>query len=101
VFDETKAIQGAIGQYATIARKAGQQWFVGSINAGERRTLKIPLGFLDPSRLYDAHIYADGAPDGTNRTAVSCESRQVKATDVIIADLAAHGGHAMRLTPCK
>ena len=100
VFDDTKAIHGSIGKYATIARKAGTQWFVGSINAGQRRTLKIPLQFLEPAQAYEAHIYADGTPDGANRTAVSYETRRVTARDVIDADLAAHGGHAIRLVPC-
>lgn len=99
VWDETRAINGRIGDYATIARRSGEQWFVGSINAGERRTLPISLSFLKPGVSYKAHIYRDGAPDGSNRTLVVCEEKTVTAKDTLSADMASNGGHAVRLEP--
>lgn len=101
VWDETKAINGQIGAFATIARCSKEKWFVGSINAIERRTLNIPLSFLKPNIHYTALIYADAAPDGSNRTGVISSTRDVTSTDIITADMAANGGHAMELIPIK
>jgi alpha-glucosidase len=101
VWDDTKAINGKIGVFATIARRSQDRWFVGSINAVERRTLTIPLSFLTPNQRYTAKIYADAAPDGSNMTGVTCSTREVTSTDSILADMASNGGHAIELTPIK
>jgi len=40
VWDDSKIINGDIGQFITVARRSGEQWFVGSItNNNERRSL--------------------------------------------------------------
>ncbi len=59
VWDETKVVNGKIGEYATIARRSGDDWFVGTINNTEVRELQIPLAFLTPGKEYVAHIYSD------------------------------------------
>jgi alpha-glucosidase len=101
VWDDTRVLNARIGAYATIARRTGNDWFVGSINALERRTLNVPLTFLLTGKRYAAQIYSDGAPDGTNRTRVTCSTREVTSADTITADMADNGGHAIRLVPIK
>ena len=101
VWDDTKVLNAKIGTYATVARRTGDDWFVGTINALERRTLTIPLTFLTPGKKYSAQIYSDGAPDGSDRTKVACATREVTSTDTIAADMADNGGHAVRLVPTK
>ena len=101
VWDDTIALNARIGAYATIARRTGDDWFVGSINALERRTLTIPLTFLTPGKKYTAHIYSDGTPDGADPTKVSCTTREVSSTDTITADLSHNGGHAIRIVASK
>ncbi len=97
VWDDTKVLHGKIGSYASIARKSGDDWFVGTLNAGEERTLPIPLEFLDRGKTYTAYIYSDGAPDGSIRTAVNTATRTVRPGDTLQAHMAANGGHALRL----
>ena len=101
VWDDTQVLNARIGAYATVARRTGDDWFVGSINALERRTLAIPLTFLTPGKKYTAQIYSDGAPDGSDRTKVACATRVVTSADTITADMADNGGHAVRLVPVK
>ena len=60
VWDDTRVLDGKIGQYITLARRSGKQWFVGTIGATTRRQLKIPLAFLDADTKYTAEVYADG-----------------------------------------
>jgi alpha-glucosidase len=99
VWDDTRVQQGRIGQSVTIARRSGDRWFVGTLNAVERRRLEIPLSFLERGRRYVATIYSDASPDGGDRTGVKVEAIPVDAGTLIRADLAANGGHAMRITP--
>ena len=45
-WDETKYLDGYPGDFIVIARRKGQKWIVGAINAGAARTVTIPLYFL-------------------------------------------------------
>jgi alpha-glucosidase len=96
-WDETRVIDGRIGQFVTIARRKGDEWYVGTLNAGERRELQIPLTFLEPNRRYTAQIHSDASPSGDNPTAVTIRETPVDSTAVIPADAASNGGQAIRI----
>ncbi|MBC8869577.1 MAG: glycoside hydrolase family 97 N-terminal domain-containing protein [Planctomycetes bacterium] len=98
VWDETRVIHGRIGQYAMIARRSGQQWFIGCMNADEPRTLEIPLDFLAKNERYTAHIYRDDENVST-RTHVRIERRPVDAKTILTVSLSAKGGQAIRIVP--
>ncbi|MBD3266614.1 alpha-glucosidase, partial [bacterium] len=55
-WDETKVLHGAIGEYAVIARRSGNEWFIGCMNAATPRTFDIPLSFLG-NKTYQADRY--------------------------------------------
>ena len=46
-WDEIKFLAGYPGEYTVIARRKGQKWAIGAINAGAARTVTITLDFLD------------------------------------------------------
>jgi len=98
VWDETRCIHGEIGEYVTVARRSGNEWYVGSITSDDGRTLDVPLSFLEPGVTYAAQIYSDSGDDGT-RTSIVCEERTAGAAAVIEAKMPALGGHSMRLVP--
>ncbi|MCM2375279.1 glycoside hydrolase family 97 protein [Aporhodopirellula aestuarii] len=103
-WDDTKVIHGEMGSYITIARRAdaegaNDRWLVGSMNAGERRQLEIPLDFLDPGITYEALICSDQAPDGSASTKVNVTRTEVTSESVLTADMASNGGQAIVLTP--
>ncbi len=98
-WDESRVVHGQIGEYITIARRKGRNWFVASLNAVERRTLKVPLGFLEPGTRYTAQIYSDAAPDGSSPKKVKIETKAVDCTTVLEADMPAGGGQAVRIVP--
>ena len=103
-WDETRVVNGVIGEYVTEARRNGAEWYVGSINANQRRTLKIPLNFLEPGKKYAADIYHEGVPgsrEAADLIKVRIEKKTVDASTVIEADMSDIGGHAMRLVPME
>jgi alpha-glucosidase len=100
-WDDTKAIDGAIGDFVTVARRSGRDWFVGSIGDEQPRSLEVPLGFLDRRTRYVATIYGD-APDTdleTNPNEVEIRRVVVDSRDALTAELAGGGGQAVHLTP--
>ncbi|MGD0653711.1 MAG: glycoside hydrolase family 97 catalytic domain-containing protein [Thermoguttaceae bacterium] len=100
VWDDTKVVDGMIGQYATIARRSGDDWFIGTINNSDQRQLDIPLDFLVPGKNYVARIYSDDDSAAT-RTKVGIETRPVDSNTIIEADLHQAGGQAIWITSEK
>ena len=100
VWDDTRVIHDAIGEYVTIARRSGDDWFVGTITNNDARTLKLPLRFLTEGRSYTAHIYADD-PTVQTKTQVRVSTRSVKAGQTLDLTLLPKGGQAIWLTPDK
>jgi len=97
-WDDTKVLHGRIGEYAVIARRRGQEWFIGAMNSGIDRTLKLPLNFLSSGQNYTARIYSDD-PTMTNYTKVKITRQPVNGTTILECRLSAQGGQAIRLTP--
>ena len=98
VWDDTKVIHGSIGQYAVIARRSGESWFVGCMNSGKERTLDVPLDFLESGEKYIAHIYSDDKAVDT-RTRVKIEQIKVSANTILKATMSSQGGQAIRIVP--
>ncbi|WP_437507824.1 glycoside hydrolase family 97 catalytic domain-containing protein [Sorangium sp. So ce1099] len=95
VWDDTRLLEGYPDQYATIARRRGDAWYVGSIvGGGESRTPRIALSFLTPGVTYTAQIYRDGGSDNE----IVHETRQVTSSSELDIPLRANGGVAIRLT---
>jgi alpha-glucosidase len=96
VWDDTKVIQGAIGEYAMVARRSGDDWFVGTINNNQPRTLPLPLSFLTPGRSYLAHVYCDSTLVPT-RTHVAVLAQTVTSQMRLDVPLQPAGGQAIWL----
>jgi alpha-glucosidase len=98
VWDETRVLEGSIGEYATIARRSGDQWFVGMINAEQPRQTKLALDFLSSNQEYDATVYYDD-PELKTRTNVGIRSQEVTGKSSIEVDLIESGGAAIWIRP--
>jgi alpha-glucosidase len=101
---DTRVIDGAVGEYATIARRDrnSSDWYVGAVTDGQARTLALPLSFLEAGKTYVAEIYRDGdqADYRTERRFdLVVEKRSVTAKDALQLRLAPGGGQAIRFTP--
>ncbi|HCC71299.1 MAG TPA: alpha-glucosidase [Bacteroidales bacterium] len=58
-WDETRVLEAKIGDYLILARRKGEEWFVGAMNDWDEREFDINLSFLDKGE-YDAVIFSDG-----------------------------------------
>jgi len=112
VWDQKHVIQGEIGEFITIARRKGDSWFVGTMNAVKPRKTDIPLTFLTPGRKYTATIYSDDPSvlnvpiDPSGKGKGNTESKKLVITTMIVtsktvihATMANNGGQAIHLVP--
>jgi alpha-glucosidase len=99
-WETTKALNGKIGQYVTIARKDrhSNDWYLGSLTNQKPRKLTVSCDFLEEGKTYEAQIYRDGkdAHWKNNPTAYEIEKLKVTRESEIQLKLAAGGGTAIR-----
>jgi len=94
VWDDTKVVHGEIGQYITMARRSGDDWFIGTMTNNDGRKLSIPLDFLPEGKTFTARIYEDD-PKAKTRTKVGIRTMKVTNKSVIEANLQPSGGQAI------
>lgn len=100
VWDETHFLNGYPGQYATVARRNGTEWDLGSITDWTPRTLEVPLKFLGPGN-YIAEVYADGPNADSDPKQVVISKQTVTAASVLTLKLAPGGGAAVWMVPVR
>ncbi len=92
-FDETKALDAKVGAYAVMAKRKGNNWFVGAMTNWDERKVNMDFSFLQPGIHYKADIYTDG--DDANQTATSYTYKTINITNKTKMDLTlAKGGGA-------
>ncbi len=99
-WDETKVLAGEPSEFIALARRKGDEWFLGSMTNWNARELELPLTFLGSGR-YTAEIYAD-APDAAQYPkSISATKRTVDRNSRLSIKLAPGGGYAVRFAPVK
>jgi len=99
-WDETKVLDGLPGESITIARRKGDEWFLGSMTNWTGRDVEMPLTFLGSGR-YTAEIYAD-APDAAQYPkSVRVRRQAVDSGTKLAIKMAPGGGYAVRFVPVK
>lgn len=101
--DWSEALQGEIGEYIAVVRRAGDRYFYGATTDSSARTLSQPLSFLEEGTEYTAVVYADGEDADwlTNPQAYSIYERKVTSSDTLEVRMAAGGGQAIIFFPDK
>jgi alpha-glucosidase len=92
-WDETRFIDGMPASHIIIARRHGQDWFIGGMTDAAR-TAYIPLDFLTEGKDYDALIFKDETHDTMQR-----ETQTVNKSGKLSFDMLERGGFAVRLSP--
>jgi alpha-glucosidase len=99
-WEETRVVNGVAGEYITVARRLGREWYLGSITDWNPRELEVPLRFLGAGE-YIAETYSD-APDAAQNPKNSVrEEKKVNASMTLNLKLAPGGGQAIRFRPAK
>jgi alpha-glucosidase len=98
VWDETKVLDGAVGEHIIIARRKGTKWFIGGMTGDKAYDYKLALSFL-PKGAYTAHIFADPADPNASYEALAQTTKPVTAGDALDLHMRLAGGAAIYLEP--
>lgn len=97
VWDDTRVLDGRIGEYISIARRKDDVWFAACITNNDARKLDFKLDFLDPGTKYELTLYTDGGEKVKTRTHVAIQTKQVDHRTVLNLDMLPRGGVAMMI----
>ena len=97
VWDETLGLDGKVGEYITMARRYGSDWYVGAMTDWSARELTIDLSFL-PEGSYVVELYRDGV----NADRAACDYKKevmdLPADRKITVKMAPGGGWAAKIS---
>jgi len=96
VWDDTKVLNGAIGEYITMARRANNDWFLGALNNSKQRELFITLSFLGKGK-YKMISFIDGS----SAAKALRKETVVSSTSIVKLPMNAGGGFAAYIQPLK
>lgn len=96
-WDDTRCLEGTPGEFIVVARRLGDEWWVGAMGGRGPMRVDVPLDFLGPGP-FRAEVFSDdvAAPARLGR-----RTDQVGAADVLHASLAPAGGLLIRLAPAE
>jgi alpha-glucosidase len=105
-WQESRVLNGEVGDFATIARKerGGEGWYIGGVGDEQERTVSFKLDFLTPGKTYKAEIYRDGDDAdyrSEKRHSIIIEAKDLTNMDSLTIRMAPGGGFAIRLVPAK
>ncbi len=99
VWDDTRVLQGEIGEYILTARRSGDTWFIGAMTNSVSRDIEVDLNFLKAGQNYEMVSFYD--TDATLIKATSVEERKsrVEPGDKLKLSMKPGGGYAAYLMP--
>jgi alpha-glucosidase len=99
VWDSSVPLESRVGKYMTMARKKGDNWYVGSLTNWDKRSICIKLDFLEADTEYAATLVKDGVNASRIGNDYSIVQQTFKRGDTLNINMAEGGGFAMRMVP--
>ena len=96
-FDETRIIQGLIGNYIISARRYGSDWYVGGQTNWDEREVGFSLDFLSPGESYQATIVCDGLNANHQAEDYMIQRKTLTSKDKLNIKMASGGGFLIKL----
>jgi alpha-glucosidase len=96
-FDETRIIQGLIGNYIISARRYGSDWYVGGQTNWDEREVGFFLDFLSPGESYQATIVCDGLNANHQAEDYMIQRKTLTSKDKLNIKMASGGGFLIKL----
>jgi alpha-glucosidase len=98
-FDETVALDGSVGNYVAIARKKGNNWYLGAITNWTGRDITIDFSFLEKGKTFDADLFTDGLNAEKAAVDYKREKITIDSTTKMTFHLASGGGLSAIISP--
>jgi alpha-glucosidase len=97
-WDESLALDGRVGEYALMAKRKGQSWYVAGMVNENPRMLTVDFSFLTPGKAYSARIFKDvGYETDRDAKVMAVDSFAVTAADRREVSCVREGGFVIQL----
>ncbi len=96
VWDETVTLGGKIAEHVSMARRSGDEWYVGAMTNWDARTMTLDLSFLGEGS-WTAEVFRDGANAHRAASDYKKVSVEIPADRRLTIEMAPGGGWAARL----
>ncbi|MBC7350483.1 MAG: glycoside hydrolase family 97 protein [Candidatus Aminicenantes bacterium] len=101
VWDETVVPEARIGDYAVVARKSGESWYLGAMTDWSPREFELKLDFLEPGRQWVVDLWLDGPNASRFASDFSRKTLKMVSGESLKLSLGPGGGAVARITPAK
>lgn len=99
-WDETHVIDAKPGEWLAIARRKGNDWYIGAITNHDSRTITKAFDFL-PEGNYTAEIWSDAPSSDPDLNHLVKQVKNITKSTAMTMLLASGGGQVMHLSPEK
>lgn len=93
-WDETVALEAQVGEYAIVAKRKGDKWYIGGMTNNSQRQFDLDLSFLKSNASFQMTSFEDGINANHQAMDYHKKTRSVKRGDKISLQLARNGGFA-------
>jgi len=98
VWDQTVALDGKVAEYAIVARKNGDKWYISGMTNWDARTFSKKLYFLD-GKTYSMDVLSDGINADRHASDYKLSNLKVTKNDQVTIKMEKGGGWCAILTP--
>ena len=88
-----------MGEYIVVARRIGQNWYIGGMTDWNARTIELDLSFL-PDGQYQSVLFSDGVNAAKQAADYKRSEQTLDKNQKVKINMAPGGGFAMSLK-CK
>jgi alpha-glucosidase len=100
IWDETRALDGKVGDYAVVARRKGNTWYVGAMTDWTARNVSVDFSFLGDGS-YTLEMFSDGSNAGRVGSDYVKNTKRITKNDKLPVQMAPGGGWVGIITPAK
>jgi len=96
-WDETSCLNASVSHYVTVARKQGNDWYIGSMTDFTARAFDVSLSFLEDGN-YSVTVFKDGINVDRRAEDYATETFEVDNKSILKLKIAAGGGYVCKIT---
>jgi len=96
VWEQTLPLENKIAEYVSVARKSGNEWYIGGMSNWEERELVLDLSFLGDGN-YKAELFTDGINANRIASDYKKETVTIPANRKMTLKIAQGGGFVARI----
>jgi alpha-glucosidase len=100
VWDDTRVLDGAVGEHVVIVRRNGARWFLGALTDRNGRELPVPLKFLGAGK-WKVTLWEDASDSDQNGEHLVKSDRTARPSDTLHLKLAPAGGAVAVFSPVE